>query len=153
MLTRFDPFREMNQLRRAMDRVFDDTLERRYTDFDQNISALALDVLENEDAYLVKAAIPGIDPDDLDITYNNDTLTIQGEMKHEEEKEGERYHLQERFYGKFYRQVRLPSAVNANAIQANYEHGVLTLTLPKSEEVKPKKISVLKSKMLEGKIK
>ena len=153
MLTRFDPFREMNQLRRAMDRVFDDTLERRYADFDQNVSALALDVLENEDAYLVKAAIPGIDPNDLDITYTNDTLTIQGEMKHEEEKEGERYHLQERFYGKFYRQVRLPSAVNANAIQANYEHGVLTLTLPKSEEVKPKKISVLKSKMLEGKIK
>ncbi len=152
MLTRFDPFREMNQLRRAMDRVFDDTLERRYTEFDQNVSALALDVLENEDAYLVKATIPGIDPDDLDITYNNETLTIQGEMKHEEEKDGERYHLQERFYGKFYRQVRLPSAVNANAIQANYEHGVLTLTLPKSEEVKPKKISVQNSKMLEGKI-
>ncbi len=153
MLTRFDPFREMNQLRRVMDRVFDDTLERRYTEFDQNVSALALDVLENEDAYLVKATIPGIDPDDLDITYNNETLTIQGEMKHEEEKDGERYHLQERFYGKFYRQVRLPSAVNANAIQANYEHGVLTLTLPKSEEVKPKKISVQNSKMLEGKIK
>lgn len=152
MLTRFDPFREMNQLRRAMDRVFDDTLERRYTEFDQNVSALALDVLENDDAYLVKATIPGIDPDDLDITYNNETLTIQGEMKHEEEKDGERYHLQERFYGKFYRQVRLPSAVNANAIQANYEHGVLTLTLPKSEEVKPKKISVQNSKMLEGKI-
>lgn len=152
MLTRFDPFREMNQLRRAMDRVFDDTLERRYTEFDQNVSALALDVLENDDAYLVKATIPGIDPDDLDITYNNETLTIQGEMKHEEEKDGERYHLQERYYGKFYRQVRLPSAVNANAIQANYEHGVLTLTLPKSEEVKPKKISVQNSKMLEGKI-
>lgn len=152
MLTRFDPFREMNQLRRAMDRAFDDTLERRYAEFDQNVSALALDVLENDDAYLVKATIPGIDPNDLDITYNNETLTIQGEMKHEEEKEGERYHLQERFYGKFYRQMRLPSAVDANGIQANYEHGVLTLTLPKSEAVKPKKITVHNSKMLEGKI-
>ena len=153
MLTRFDPFREMNQLRRAMDRAFDDTLERRYADFDQNVSALALDVLENEDAYLVKATIPGIDPNDLDITYNNDTLTIQGEMKQDEEQDGERYHLRERFYGKFYRQVRLPSSVNANAIQAHYEHGVLTLTLPKSEEVKPKKIAVQNSNMLEGKIK
>jgi len=143
----------MNQLRRTLDRVFDDTMERRWTDFDQTYSALALDVLENEDAYLVKATIPGINPDDLDITYNNDTLTIQGEMKHEEEKEGERYHLSERYYGKFYRQVRLPSAVKADAIQANYEHGVLTLTLPKMEEVKPKKIAVQNSKMIEGKIK
>jgi len=153
MLTRFDPFREMNQLRRAMDRVFDDTLERRYADFEQNVSALALDVLENEDAFLVKATIPGIDPGDLDITYNNDTLTIQGEMKQEEEQENERYHLRERFYGKFYRQVRLPSAVDANAIQAHYEQGVLTLTLPKSEAVKPRKITVQNSKMIEGKIK
>lgn len=153
MLNRFDPFREMNQLRRAMDRAFDDTMERRYAEFDQNVSALALDVLENEDAYLVKAAIPGIDPNDLDITYNDNTLTIQGEMKQEEERENERYHLRERFYGKFYRQLRLPSAVDANAIQANYEHGILTLTLPKSEAVKPKKIAVQASKMIEGKIK
>jgi len=86
MLNRWDPFREMNQLRRAMDRVFDDTLERRWSDqdmglFDQTYSALALDVLENDDAFLVKAALPGIDPKDLDITYNNDTLTIQGECQ------------------------------------------------------------------------
>jgi len=153
MLNRWDPFREMNQLRRTLDRVFDDTMERRWTDFDQTYTALALDVLENEDAYLVKATIPGINPDDLDITYNNDTLTIQGEMKHEEEKEGERYHLRERYFGKFYRQVRLPSAVKSDAIQANYEHGVLTLTLPKTEEVKPKKITVKNNKMIEGKIK
>ena len=153
MLTRFDPFREMNQLRRTLDRVFDDTMERRWSDFDQAYSALALDVLENEDAYLVKATIPGIDPNDLDITYNNETLTIQGEMKQENEKEGERYHLRERSYGKFYRQVRLPSSVRPDAIQAHYEHGVLTLTLPKTEEVKPRKISVQNSKMIEGKIK
>jgi HSP20 family protein len=158
MLNRWDPFREMNQLRRAMDRVFDDTLERRWSDqdmgmFDQTYSALALDVLENDDAFLVKAALPGIDPKDLDITYTNDTLTIQGEMKEEQEKEGERYHLRERFFGKFYRQVRLPSAVDANRIQANVENGVLTLTLPKSEEVKPKKITVQNRKMIEGKSK
>lgn len=141
MLVRWNPYREMNQMRRMMDRVFDENMARRW-EMEEDASPLALDVKETEDAYIVKATLPGIDPQDVEITYNNKTLTIQGEMKHEEEQEGVRYHLRERYTGKFYRQLRLPYPVNDSAIDAKYEHGILTLTLPKSEEVKPKKITV-----------
>ena len=142
MLVRWNPYREMNQMRRMMDRVFDENLARRWAEMEEGASPLALDVKETDDAYIVKASLPGIDPKDVEITYNNKTLVIQGEMQQEEEKEGERYHLHERYTGKFYRQLYLPYPVKDNAIDARFEHGVLTLTLPKSEEVKPKKITV-----------
>ncbi len=141
MLVRWNPYRELNQMRRMMDRVFDESLARRW-EMEDEASPLALDVKETNDAYIVKATLPGVDPKDVEITYNNKTLTIQGELKREEEQEGVRYHLRERFSGKFYRQLHLPFPVNDSAIDAKYEHGILTLTLPKSEEVKPKKITV-----------
>ena len=142
MLVRWNPYREMNHMRRMMDRVYDENLAQRWNDAERAASPLALDVKESDDAYIVKATLPGIDPQDVEITYNNKMLTIQGELKGEEEQEGERYHMRERYSGKFYRQLRLPIVVNDEAIEAKYEHGVLTLTLPKSEEVKPRKIVV-----------
>ena len=142
MLVRWNPYREMNHMRRMMDRVYDENLAQRWAASDEAASPLALDVKETDETYVVKATLPGIDPQDVDITYNNKTLTIRGELKGEEEHETERYHMRERFSGKFYRQLRLPEAVQEDAIHASYENGVLTLTLPKSEEVKPKKIVV-----------
>lgn len=115
--------------------------------------SLPLDVVENEDEFVVKASIPGIQPDELDITFTNHTLTIKGEVKREEDIEESRYHLRERRYGRFERSIYLPTDVEADKIEASYNAGVLSLRLPKSEEVKPKRIAIKSGesqKMLEG---
>jgi HSP20 family protein len=99
---------------------------------------MALDVAESENEYMVKASLPGIDLNDLEITYTNNTLTIKGEVREEQELEEARYHLRERSYGSFARSITLPAGVESDKIEANYEAGVLTLRLPKAEEIKPK---------------
>ncbi len=153
-ITRRDPFREMMSLRSAMDRLFDDAFFSGRGEWQPFSGELALDVAEKGDEFIVKASIPGMSPDDLDISFSGRTLTIKGEYKAEEEKEDVQYHLRERRYGSFARSLTLPTPVNADAIQAHFENGVLTLTLPKSEEVKPKRIAVQgadSSRMIEGK--
>jgi HSP20 family protein len=103
---------------------------------------LALDVAEKGDVFTVKASLPGIKPEDLNVTLEDNVLTVQGEIKEDETIEEETYHLRERRYGSFSRSLRFPVPVNANEIEAAYENGVLTLTVPKAEEVKPKRIEV-----------
>jgi len=101
----------------------------------------------------VKASLPGINPDDLEITFNERTLTIKGEFKAEETKEDVHYHLRERRYGSFARSLTLPTPVKSDAIEARYDAGVLTLRLPKTEEVKARRITVRSGeapKMIEG---
>lgn len=155
-LIRWDPFREMYTMRRSMDRLFDDFLREQPGDLDQHYSwELALDVVENKDAFVVKASLPGIKPEDLDITYTENTLTIKGETREETEKEESRVHLRERRYGSFTRSITLPKGVNGESVEASYESGVLILRLPKSEEIKPKRIQVRsdeKHPMIEGNI-
>ncbi len=153
-LIRWDPFREMMRFREAMDRLFDSALAG--TTWELRTPWLgepALDVIETADDYVVKASIPGINPDDLEITFTERTLTIKGEVKEEEQREGAQYHLRERRYGSFSRSLTLPTPVNADALEAKYEAGVLTLRIPKTEEVKPKRIPIKVSepKMIEGK--
>ncbi len=152
MLTRWDPFREFATMRNMMDRLFDRTLETQ--GWSQPMSwDLALDVAENQDGFLVKASIPGINPGDLEITYTDNVLTIKGQTQEDKEINEDQYHLRERRYGTFSRSVTLPSKVKSDAIEASYDAGVLTLKLPKAEEVKPKRIaiSVGQPKMIEGK--
>ncbi len=103
---------------------------------------LALDVVEKDDLYTVKASVPGLEPDDIEITLEDNTLTIKGKFEREEEDENERYHLRERRSGSFSRTINFPVLVNAEAVEANYEQGVLTLAVPKAEEVKPKRIAI-----------
>ena len=103
---------------------------------------LPLDISENDNEFIVKASLPGIRPEDVQITVHGDTLTIRGEMKAEQEKKDEHYHLRERRYGLFQRTVRLSAPVVADQAQAEFENGVLTLTLPKAEEAKPKQIKI-----------
>jgi HSP20 family protein len=155
-IIRRDPLREMVTLRSAMDRLFDSAFLGEDGDWPTSVDSLPLDVSEAEDEYVVKASIPGIKPDDLEITYSGKTLTIKGEFKAEEEKEDVHFHLRERRYGAFARSLTLPAAVKSEAIEAKYEAGVLTLKLPKTEEVKPKKIAVKVAEapsMIEGKVK
>ena len=102
----------------------------------------AFDITERENEYLVTAEIPGIDIKDLDVTLSEGILTVKGEKKQEKEDKGENYHRVERVFGSFHRTFRLPGEVQTDKVDAKYKDGVLTLTLPKSEEKKPKKIEV-----------
>ncbi len=150
MLTRWDPFREMVSLRNMMDRFFDRSLESAGWNQPMNWD-LAMDVAETKDDYVVKASIPGINPDDLEITFTDNTLTVKGEVKEDKDFDESSYHLRERRHGTFSRSLTLPDKIRSDAIQASYDSGVLTLKLPKAEEVKPKKISIQVPKMIEGK--
>jgi HSP20 family protein len=152
-LTRWDPFRDMWSMRSAMDWFFENALTNFGSDWNPASWDLALDVAETDDEYLVKASIPGIEPDDVEITYDANILTIKGETKKDENIEDERYHLRERRYGSFSRSISLPGAIKPDQIEAIYDTGVLTLHLPKRDEVKPKRIKVQheRSKMIEGK--
>jgi len=142
-LMRYDPFREMMSLRRAMDRLFDSALFSTGWDLEADSGlGLSLDVVEHEDEYLVKASLPGVKLEDVELTFMDNTLTIKGEIKAEEESKEHRYHLRERRYGSFQRSVTLPSGIDADKIEADYDAGVLTVHLPKLEEVKPKRITI-----------
>lgn len=145
MIRRWDPFREMMVLRNSMDRVVDRDLALAPTSWKSFNWSVALDVVENEDEYLVKASLPGIDPQDLDITFEDNRLTLKGEVREEKEVDEAHYHLRERRYGSFSRSIKMPSGIESDKIKANYDKGVLELHLPKVEEVKPKKIAITTS--------
>jgi HSP20 family protein len=106
---------------------------------------LPLDLIEEEGQYIVKASMPGVEPDQVEITLTDNILTIKGESKRESEDKQSNYHVRERHYGSFMRQISLPMGVDAENVEATHENGVLTLRLPKSEASKPKKISVKKT--------
>lgn len=142
MLARWDPYRELVSMRRLMDRLMDSAVTGDSDTTQAAAWGLALDVAEKDDEFVVKASIPGIDPEDLEITYTNDTLSIRGEVKEEKESEQANYHLRERRYGAFFRSVTLPSQIDSAKIEANYDKGVLALRLPKAEELKPKRIPI-----------
>ncbi len=153
-IARWEPFRDMVSLRGAMDRLFDDAFQSmtaRNGGNGNNMFALALDVSENENEFVIKAAVPGIAEDDLEIIFNNHVLTITGEFKADEEEEGTRYHLRERRYGKFSRSLTLPAAVKEEGIEATFDNGILTIHVPKAEEAKPKHISIRSGKTIEAK--
>ena len=142
-LTRWEPWREMTALRRAFDRFFEEPFEPRFfmpwrlEEFEPTV-----DVAEDENAYIVKASMPGVKPEDVEVTLQNNVLTIKGESKEDKEIKEENYHLRERRYGSFMRSLTMPTNVKADLIEAKHEHGVLTVRLPKTEEDKPKKIAV-----------
>jgi HSP20 family protein len=104
--------------------------------------SLAVDMYETDDNVVVKTAIPGVKADDIDVSVTGDTLTLRAETKEEKEEKGERYLRRERRYGSYCRSVTLPGGLEADKAEADYSDGVLTLTFPKAEEVKPKSIKV-----------
>jgi HSP20 family protein len=140
IVTRDPLFREMEAWRNAMERMLNEVATTRYEA--NRPWVLPVDVIETEDKYIVKASIPGINPDDLDITFSDNILTIQGEIADEAEKLEGNYLLRERRFGVFQRSIALPERVEADKIEATYEDGVLVLSIPKVEEIKPKRISV-----------
>jgi len=143
-LVRWEPFRELMSLREAMDRLFEESFVRPRSWWLTPLSSgtLALDMYETDNDVVVKAVIPGVKPEDIDITLSGDVLTIKGEVKAEEKVEKSNYIYQERRYGAFSRSVTIPIPVVADKAEATFENGILTLTLPKAEEIKPKSIKV-----------
>jgi HSP20 family protein len=139
---RWDPFQDLLSLRDEMNRVFDRAWGQTASDQTVRAWAPALDIAERKDAYLVTVELPGINPDDIDVTLENNLLTIQGQRHRAQDSSDQQFHRVERAYGLFRRSVSLPSTVQADAIQASYENGVLQLLVPKAEEAKPRKIAV-----------
>ncbi len=137
-LTRWEPVREMMTLREAMDRLFDDAFTRPLNLRDGDLSTPAIDMYQTDDEVVVKAAIPGFNADEVQINVTGDVLTLRGEMKHEEEKKDKAWHIHEQRWGSVERSITLPTDVKADKASADFENGILTVTLPKAEEVKPK---------------
>ena len=147
-MIRWNPMREAADLANEFDRMLEYPLLRgrwglplRTTEIVGSWN-LALDVAEQGDVFTVKASLPGLSPDDLNVTLEDNVLTIQGEVKEDETIEENSYHIRERRYGSFSRSVRFPVPVQGDKVEANYENGVLTLSIPKAEAVKPKRIAV-----------
>jgi HSP20 family protein len=132
----------MMTLREAMDRLFDDAFTRPINLRDGGWSAPAIDMYQTDDEVVVKAALPGFKADEVQINVTGDVLTLRGESKHEEEKNDKAWHIREHRWGSFERSIALPTEVMADKSNADFENGILTITLPKAEEVKPKTITV-----------
>jgi len=143
-LTRWEPFRDLISLREAMDRLLQDSVVRPRSGelVPRMAGALSVDMYETDEAVKVKTAIPGIDPGDINISITGDTLTIKGETRADEEVEEENYVCRERRYGAFSRSLTVPVPIKPGEAEAEFKDGILTLTLPKAEEVKPKAIEV-----------
>lgn len=141
-LTRWEPVREMMTLREAMDRLFDDALTRPLNIRDGGWSTPAVDMYQTDDEVVVRAALPGFGADDVQINVTGDVLTLRGERKQQEEKNEKSWHIREQRWGSFERSLSLPTDVKADQAVADFENGILTITLPKAEEVKPKTITV-----------
>ena len=132
------PWREMDRLQREMNRLFSDVSTRSRV----APSFPAMNVWTNQEGAVVTAELPGVNPDNIDIAVVGDTLTLNGERQPEELHEGEKYHRQERGFGKFTRTFQLPFQVESDKVEANFEKGILYISLPRAEADKPRKITV-----------
>ena len=148
-IVRWEPFRELMTLQERMNRMFDESYRSRSGDEDWALGgswAPAVDIYEHDGNIVLKAELPGVDPKDVDVRLENNTLTLCGERKIDNEVKQESYHRVERAYGAFTRGFTLPSVVDQEKIKAEYKDGVLKVTLPKREEAKPKQINIAVSK-------
>jgi HSP20 family protein len=132
--------REMMTLREAMDRLFDDAFTRPISI--NNWGMPAVDMYQTDDAVVVKAALPGLKSDDVQISVTGEALTLKGQFKQSEEVKEATYHMREQRYGSFERSVMLPASVQTDKAKAEFENGILTITLSKAEQAHPKVITV-----------
>ncbi len=143
VLTRWEPFREFSTLQDRMNRLFRETQGNSQEEpLTSSSFAPAVDVYEDEHNVTLKIEVPGIEEKDIDVRIENNTLTVHGERKIEKEEKEENYRRVERQYGSFTRTFNLPPTVDAEKVQADYDKGVLKVTLPKKAEAKPKQIKV-----------
>ncbi len=157
MITRWDPFRELNTITDRMNRLFQESFGQGSRDEGLMTANFVppVDIYEDEHSVTIKMEVPGIDQKDIDVRVENNTLVVRGERKFEKDEKEENFHRIERRYGSFYRAFTLPNTVNTDDVSADYENGVLKVKLTKKAEAKPKqiKVNVGQGKALEGKTK
>lgn len=145
-MVRWDPFRDMLTLQDRMNRLFDQTLSRTKTDEEEGLAAStwapAVDIYETADSLVLKAELPGVSRENIDIQVRDNTLTLKGERRFEREVKDENYLRIERSYGSFQRAFSLPTGVQQDKIKAVFKDGVLEVILPKAEEAKPKQVKI-----------
>lgn len=151
-LIRYEPFKELMSLREAMDRLFEDSFVT--PSLFRGVRALGtlpIDMYQTENEVIVKTALPGVKPEEVNITIGGNTLTIKGETEAKEEVKKKDYLCQECHYSAFSRTVALPAGLKTDKAEASFEDGILTLTIPKAEEAKPKQIKIKATKTTEEK--
>ena len=142
MIERYDPFGRTMSLRQMMDRLMEDAFIMPREGQTTPVGSAALNVYEEGDNLVVEAQLPGMKPEDVDISVESGTLTIRAEAKAQEERKERNYVIREHRRGSFVRSLRLPDTVDPDAAQATFENGVLRLTLPRSEQAKPRRIEI-----------
>lgn len=141
-ITRRDPFRDLLNLQGEMTRLFGRAYGSDEAEGARTSWAPPIDIYETADAYRVVAELPGFNPDEVDVTVNEGTLTIKGERKFYNEVNEESFHRIERRFGAFQRLVSLPQQVQAEKVEASFDKGVLTVSIPKAEQAKPRRIEI-----------
>jgi HSP20 family protein len=143
-IVRWEPFRDLVTTQDRFNRLFNDTFARVFGSEEPTSRTWMppVDIYETEDNLVLKAELPGINPNDVEVRVEDNTLFLKGERKFEKEVKEENLHRVERSYGGFSRTFALPSSINAEKVQAEYKDGILTLTMPKREEAKPKTIKI-----------
>jgi len=150
-IMRWDPFRDMVDLRDSIERLRGFSRPWRLITWDTRSVAFPVDLYETDDDVVVKASLPGVKPEDVHISVTGETLTIKAEAKSETEETNPNYYRQERHFGSYQRSLALPVRVDADKADASFEHGVLNLRLPKVAEVKAKTIEVKAKRAIEAK--
>ena len=139
---RWDPMREIVTLRDAMNSMLEDSFVRPRAGMTAMTSGMVMDLKETGDTFILEIVLPGVKPENVDISVLNDTLRVKAESTDESEREGENWLLRERRHGRFERSITLPASVKADDASADFENGILRIVLPKSEGQRPRTIPV-----------
>jgi HSP20 family protein len=152
VLRRWEPFRELRQMQENMDRLWRSFGHGEGEAENGENWAIPLDVVQEGDNIVVKASVPGVNPEDIDISIENDVLTIKGQTKEEREQQEGNYLMRERRAGSFYRALRLPDTLDSDQAQPHYENGVLSITFPRMESKRAKRLHITSSQRSQGQI-
>ncbi|MBK6587293.1 MAG: Hsp20/alpha crystallin family protein [Acidobacteria bacterium] len=146
-VVKYDPFRELRSLQDEMTRLFTGVVPANVSREDMLNGSWSprVDIFENKDHLVLEAELPGMNKDDFELSFENNVLTLSGERKFEKKTEGENYHRVERAYGSFTRSFTLPQTLTAEGAQAEFNNGILSVSLPKREDTKARKIEVIGS--------
>jgi HSP20 family protein len=148
-IVRSEPFRDLLATQGSFNQLFNETFSRFFGDGSLSVASNwvpSVDIHETDDNIVLKAELPGVDPEDVEVRVEGNTLYLRGERKLEQNVKDDNYVVLERAYGAFARSFALPSSIDVDKVNAEYKNGVLTLTMPKREEAKPKTIQILGSK-------
>jgi HSP20 family protein len=152
VLRHWEPFRELRQIQENKDRLWRNFGQEEGEAGDVENWAIPLDVVQQGDNIIVKASVPGVNSEDIDVSIENDVLTIKGQTKEAREHQEGNYLMRERRAGSFYRALRLPDTLNSDQAQPHYEHGVLSITFPRMESKRAKRLQITRGQGSEGQI-